>query len=291
MNFTYFRDTKVGIQLVVLLLGCLLMTIISSSLMLLAGSAGVDVQNTNNILWFQLGSQVLSFLLTSLLFVWAFYGNATSYLRLDFSLPQWGRGGVAVIILLLLLPVIDWVTVWNDGMHLPQSLSSLEDLMRSVSAQSEQLLNGLLTTTDPARLALNLLVIALCPAICEEVFFRGVLQQVLSRWFKNPHWAIIVATAVFSVVHGEVFAFVPRFLLGVVLGYLFYLSGSLLVNVCAHFVNNALIVVLYFLYSGGTLAVSPDEPIALPWLLTVLCFAAAACLFYIYFVKKRSSTR
>ena len=286
-----FENTRCWVQVAVLLLLWLLLTIVASSLMFVVADFGVDIQSADNQLWLQFLSQIISFAGTALLFAWFFYGSAFDYFHLKASSKQWGRAGVAVFIMLLMLPVIDWITVWNDAWHFPASLAGIENMLRSITAQSEQLLEGLLMRADLPHLVLNIIVIALCPALCEELFFRGALQQVLHRWFGNPHWAIILTAVIFSLAHGEIFAFVPRFLLGVVLGYLFYLSGSLWVNVCAHFINNALIVVLYYLYANGLLAVSPAEPMAIAWLPTLLITAAAALLFYTYFVKGRLSDR
>ena len=216
-----FENTRCWVQVAVLLLLWLLLTIVASSLMFVVADFGVDIQSADNQLWLQFLSQIISFAGTALLFAWFFYGSAFDYFHLKASSKQWGRAGVAVFIMLLMLPVIDWITVWNDAWHFPASLAGIENMLRSITAQSEQLLEGLLMRADLPHLVLNIIVIALCPALCEELFFRGALQQVLHRWFGNPHWAIILTAVIFSLAHGEIFAFVPRFLLGVVLRVLY----------------------------------------------------------------------
>ena len=144
----------------------------------------------------------------------------------------------------------------------------------------------MLSLTNPADLLLQIFVVALVPAVCEELFFRGALQQLLQEWFRNAHVAVIVASLIFSLVHGDIYGFVPRFFLGVLLGYLFLQSGSLLVNVCAHFFNNALIVVLFFLYNKGEISTSPDIPLQMSWFTTLVCTLSAVALFALYFAKK-----
>ena len=99
-----------------------------------------------------------------------------------------------------------------------------------------------------ADIAINLFIIALLPAICEEVCFRGALQRVLIHIFKSP-WAGIILTAIlFSAFHMQFEGFLPRMFLGILLGLLFWYTGSLWVNMLAHFFINAVqvIVVLYY---------------------------------------------
>jgi membrane protease YdiL (CAAX protease family) len=76
--------------------------------------------------------------------------------------------------------------------------------------------------------------------------------------------------------------------MGVVLGYLFICSGSILVNVCAHFFNNAIVVVLYLFYHKGIISVAPTDPLSMPWHVVVLCTVGALLLFVVYFAKKTS---
>lgn len=287
----FFENTHPAVQTMVLLFLWLITTIIASSLMILSSMAGIDIHQADNILWLQMMSQVVSFMGTAFLFAWLFYDDRRSFFHLDFSVQQWRKGGVAMLIMLLMIPVVEWLTIWNDGWHLPDSLSALESQMRAIADSSELLLSELLAKDDALHLVLNLIVIALCPAICEEIFFRGALQQALQRWFRNPHCAILLTAAIFSLAHGDFFAFVPRFILGVLLGYLFHLSGSLIVNCCAHFLNNALIVVLYFLYAKGILIDNPSEPMIFSVSVTVLCFMAGIFFFILYFVNDKSRTR
>jgi len=87
-------------------------------------------------------------------------------------------------------------------------------------------------------LVLDTLVIAIVPAIAEEFFFRGVLQQILHKMLRNIHVAIILTAFVFSLVHFQFLTFLPRFYLGIVLGYLFYWSRNIWVSITAHFINN-----------------------------------------------------
>ena len=231
-------------------------------------------------------AQLLLFFLPAVLFVVLYKGSAASYLHLDFRGSKWLFAGVAMVLFLLLVPINDWITWWNDRWN----LGSFEEYMRTLSDASKTAVEKMLSLTTVGDLLLQLFVVALIPAVCEELFFRGALQQIFRQWFGNAHVAIVVTALVFSLAHGDLYGLVPRFVLGLLLGYLFYLSGSLLVNISAHFFNNALIVVLYHLYNKGVLLSSPDTPLLMPWLTTLLCTLAAVALFFLYFVSKDKKT-
>ena len=107
-------------------------------------------------------------------------------------------------------------------------------------------------------LLFNLLIIALIPAIGEELTFRGVLQQGLTRRM-NPHIAILLSSAIFSFIHFQFYGFLPRMFLGMLLGYLFYTSGSLWTSMLMHFINNGCAVVVYYLNNKGVIDVDVDH--------------------------------
>jgi membrane protease YdiL (CAAX protease family) len=85
----------------------------------------------------------------------------------------------------------------------------------------------------------NLLIMAVIPAIGEELLFRGVIQQQLHFRLKNPHMAIWITAMLFSAIHMQFYGFIPRMLLGAFFGYLMVWTQSLWVPVLAHFLNNA----------------------------------------------------
>lgn len=280
-----FKEKKPFAQLLVLV-GLMLLGFALSAIVLAAMTlSGADAQDLNTMTWTTAVSQVLTFAMPALLWVLLYVGDFRNGLQLDFALSKWGKAGVGVLLLILLLPALDWVTEWNKGWHLPESMAVLEQQLRDANEASEQLVKQILARPGTGAFVVNLFVVALLPAVCEELFFRCGIQQLLQKCFKNnAHVAIMLTAVIFSLAHGEFFAFVPRFVMGLMLGYLFYLSKSVLVNMLVHFCNNAFIVVLYFLYNNGTIGIDPSEPLLMPWLLTTLCAMAALLLFCDTFV-------
>lgn len=102
-----------------------------------------------------------------------------------------------------------------------------------------------------------MLLIALVPAIGEELLFRGVFQRLFTEWFRNIHWGIWISAILFSAIHFQFFGFLPRLFLGVIFGYLLELTSSMWVPIVAHFVNNLTGVIIAFF-------ISPDSVINQP---------------------------
>ena len=83
------------------------------------------------------------------------------------------------------------------------------------------------------------MVIAFLPALFEETLFRGGMQNLFSRWFKKPLLAIVVTSIIFSAIHGSYLGFLSRFALGFLLGWIYYRTGNIWLNIIGHFFNNA----------------------------------------------------
>lgn len=101
-----------------------------------------------------------------------------------------------------------------------------------------------------------LVIMAFFPALFEELFFRGAMQQLFVNWWKRPLLAIIVTSLLFSFIHGSIYLFFSRAVLGFVLGLMYYKTRNIWVNVIAHFLNNAIAVAV--LFSQSRAAGKPD---------------------------------
>jgi membrane protease YdiL (CAAX protease family) len=142
---------------------------------------------------------------------------------------------------------------------------------------------------QPVDLIINLIVLAIIPAFAEELLFRGCIQQVLKEWSKNAHVAIWGTAILFSFVHFEFYGFLPRMLLGALLGYLFYWSGNLWVPIIAHLVQNGGQVVLAYMHDHGltSIDITSDEPLPVSWKIISLVGTIAL----IYFFRRASDNR
>jgi membrane protease YdiL (CAAX protease family) len=125
--------------------------------------------------------------------------------------------------------------------------------------QARELTEAFLKTKSAGRLVVNLLVMAVIPAIGEEMLFRGIVQRLFTAMVKNVHLGVIITAFLFSAFHLQFLGFLPRFFLGLMLGYAFVITGSLWTSVWLHFVNNASSVMVFYLHYNGFLKVSMDD--------------------------------
>ena len=107
-------------------------------------------------------------------------------------------------------------------------------------------------TKSISGLLVNLLMIGVIAAVGEELIFRGLMQSLMTQMLKNPHMAILITALLFSAFHFQFFSFLPRFVLGLILGYLMYYGQSIWYPILAHFVNNAMGVIYYYFNSRGS---------------------------------------
>jgi uncharacterized protein len=215
-------------------------------------SSGEVVSSRNFMRLTLLISHLFNFVLPGLLTYYIVYKK--DYLRSLKMLtrPTWIQLGLAVVLLLVSIPLVQYVYVLNAKLPLPKWMMSMED-------GNNAMIKFILTKEHWWDLVVNLLLIALMPAISEELMFRGVLQQQLGRIVKNPHVSILITAAIFSAVHLQFQGFFPRMLLGMLLGYLFFWTKSLWVSSMAHFTNNALTLVVFYAQGGDVNEVGKAE--------------------------------
>ena len=120
--------------------------------------------------------------------------------------------------------------------------SELAGLPDNMKEMFEQMMNN----------PLGIISIVVLAPLVEELLFRGAIQGHLMRKWKMPYLGIVVSSLIFGVVHGNP-ALIPfAFVVGIALGWVYYLTGSLLPGVLMHFINNGSSVLLY------TLSGDPD---------------------------------
>ncbi len=168
-------------------------------------------------------------------------------------------GSLLIIVAMPLAQFFYWV---NQQIPLPEWMGSMED-------STNDMIQNLLISNRPYELFFNLLVVAILPAIGEEMVFRGILQRQLERWSRNPHLAIWVAAMIFSAFHLQFEGFIPRLLLGALLGYLLYWTKNLWVPIIAHFFNNALQVLAIYMYQHKWSDFNPGEVEQVSWSLSI----------------------
>ncbi|PPK99642.1 CPBP family intramembrane glutamic endopeptidase [Parapedobacter indicus] len=191
---------------------------------------------------------------------------------------------MVVAIMFFSAPVFEQAIKLNEQMQLPEALAGLENWMKAKEAEQERLTNLLLSDTTYTGLLTSLIVVAVIAAIGEEFLFRGCVQGILARWFKNPHTAIWLTAVIFSAIHLQFYGFLPRMLLGALFGYLLFWGKNIWLPVLAHFINNATATVsVFYLKRQGKSLDELDFSEQIPNYLYVISLILAVVLLYQYY--------
>jgi membrane protease YdiL (CAAX protease family) len=140
---------------------------------------------------------------------------------------------ITVLLFFAAMPILNESTKLNEYLGLDKLDLHAEESSYSVLLTTY----SLVIDSNINHQIIIILCMALIPAIGEELFFRGVLQKILSEKI-DYHVAILVASLLFSLFHFELVAFFYRFLFGVILGYLYYYTKNIFPSMLLHFVNN-----------------------------------------------------
>ena len=186
----------------------------------------------------------------------------------------------SIAMMLAAIPAVLGMLQFNQSLPLP-------DTLRAMEAHTEEAVKALLRMDGPLELLGNLLIIALLPAIGEELTFRGVLQRQLMRRIASPWAAILLSAAIFSAIHLQFGGFLPRFALGALLGWIYWRTDNFWIPVAAHFFNNGLQIVGQYFFIKDLSAIDLEKDIAIPWHAAVLSAAAVCATGYVLAQKIR----
>jgi uncharacterized protein len=146
---------------------------------------------------------------------------------------------LVVLLSFALFPVTSLIGSINQLLQLPGWLSGLEEWIRNREETAQDVVSTVLKTRSVAGMWFNVFLLAIVPAISEELIFRGVFQKIFSRIFNSGNLGVWLTAFIFSAIHLQFYGFLPRLMLGLVFGYIFLWSENIWLPVLAHFLNNA----------------------------------------------------
>jgi membrane protease YdiL (CAAX protease family) len=202
---------------------------------------------------------------------------------------EWVPVLVTILVVIIFMAVNSIFIEWNAKFNFPDFARSFEQWAREREDSAAELTAFLTTFGSAWELAFAVVIIAVLPAIGEEVVFRGLIQNELYRGTRNIHLSIWIAAALFSAIHFQFFGFVPRLLLGALFGYLYYWSGNLKLAILAHFVNNSVSVVALYFYQQGKFSFDVESQEAAPP--NVVVFSALITVALLYFFHRYYQVR
>lgn len=259
------------------------------------------------LLLFQTMQAILLFMLPPLMIAYLWNDQPMQWLHLTSNRHSYQSTIMIILsiaIMISAIPVINALAVWNRMIRLPESLQGLEQLMLHWEQSAEQMLQSFLTWQNGAWqvLILNIIVLAMLPAIGEELTFRGLLQNILvgkdnanyeGRTLSiRTHAAVWLTAFIFSFIHFQFYGFLPRLLLGALLGYALAWSGKIHYSIIMHATNNTLSVILFYL-ATYVWNISSDSLDALgtghTWWLTLVCTPVLCILILLFYRLARSN--
>jgi uncharacterized protein len=234
------------------IIGSLFGTIILSSITGIHSSELMDFTkldyNKPGIITYIRGLQVFQFiglfLVPSFICAWLFSSNTKNYLRLQepHGESYWIIG---MLVMILAIPFVQWLGEMNRNIHFP---AGIEQWMKDKENGANKTVVALLSKRTWQDLLLNIVLIAGLAAVGEELLFRGVAQRLFIKLFKRAWPGIIITAFLFSAMHLQFYGFFPRFVLGILLGVIYWYSGSIWTAMLAHFVYDALWIIIAYFY-------------------------------------------
>lgn len=173
------------------------------------------------------------------------------------------------VLIVVLITFAGMVLSGSLGM-LNQKIPLSENLLKQAQQLENAYKNAMMNMAHMTSLTdylLTMLVMALAPAVFEEVLFRGAFQKVFIGWTKNAWIGIIITSILFSAIHFSFFGFLPRIALGLILGLIFYYTNNLWLSVLLHFLNNGFVVTQLYILSAQGKAIDKvmDETMPIWW--------------------------
>ncbi len=207
--------------------------------------------------------------------------NPAGLLAID-RLPSLHMLLLAVGVMLVSSPAMSWIIELNNALELPQSLSGLEQAMRDMEEAANAAIELVIGPHTPANLVMSILIVGVMAGLSEELFFRGALQRMLSSSQLSAHAAVWITAAIFSLIHFQIFGFVPRMLLGAFFGYLLLWSGSVWLPVIMHTLNNSMFIILQYTTGTGDIPVSGENS----WMIVVASALLTATGLYLLYRQR-----
>ena len=287
----------IGIVLIAMVLGNILAAV---SMIFIGGVGMEDIADVNGALmssptgwWALMIGQGLASVLTFILagvFYWRVV-EKKSLSELNFrEVNDFKLFGLVILTQLVFLPLNSWFQEVNQSMDLPDFLSGLEAIMKSMEESLAEMTEFLTQFDSFFKMLVGFVVIAMVAGIGEELIFRGLIQRKLYKGLKNPHAAIWLAAFIFSAIHFQFYGFLPRLFLGALFGYFFYWTGNLWVPIVAHIFNNGFAVVMYYLANRGTLDAEVAEMEHFPTPVIVVSAWLSAAFIWLFQKVASSST-
>ena len=135
---------------------------------------------------------------------------------------------------------------------------------------------------SPLKLIAFIISVAILPAICEEMFFRGLIFNSLKQ---KPIFAVLFSSLCFALYHASITQLIFQFIYGVMFALIVYRANSIIPSIIAHFINN-FITLLFLYFNIDTYSFLSNVFVIIGGLL-LLCFL----LYYLIWIKRERNEK
>jgi len=206
--------------------------VIAGGVTLIIAGGKITENNASFVRWATVVGQLSCILLPTLVLGKLRYGSLGKAFK--FNVPGTRQTILAVTGVFALQQVLQVYMMAQDAIPLPPELKSIQDMIRKIFDETYTLL---VAAHSPWEFLAVVFSVALVPACCEEVLFRGLVQRSVSSAIGGLGGALLTG-ALFGFYHLNPIDVVPLVILGCYFGYLVYRSGNVLIGISAHFFNN-----------------------------------------------------
>jgi len=200
---------------------------------------GQSVTN-DNVQWMRVATmlaQIVFLLIPTLILMRVQHGSIRS--SLPGRIPKAAEFVLAAVGVFSLQQVMEGYLFFQDKIPLPESIRPFLETVRKLI---EETYTMLVQAHSPSELFFVIIVVALTPAICEELLFRGLIQKNLTL-ATNKKWGFVFTGIIFGLYHVNPFLIVPLVGLGILFGFFMARSETILIPMVAHFINNLVSVI------------------------------------------------
>jgi len=208
------------------------------------------------------------------------------------GLTQFPKGINLVLIPILLLafiPLMSGLIEFNSNITFPASLQAAQDYFHNLELKSERVYKLMLGMNSTGDLFVNLLVMAIIPAIGEEIFCRGVLLNIVHDYTGKFLKSVVVVAVIFTLLHLQFFKIIPMLSIAILLGLWIQWTGGIWASILFHFLNNSLAILGTYYYNRGHINYFTNEQASNPIWLVILSFVVTTLL--IIFLNRQNQTK
>ncbi len=237
---------------------------LATVLQMASGKLGFEYTNMSR--WFHFLTFLGFMLAPSLVLLTISNVHATQVIK--YRLPGAKNILLSMLCMILAIPLAIYFTQMMEQIAWPEGLKQFADNLNSARQQQFKIM---LPMPNVLHLAICLGLLALLPALAEELMFRGIIQSIVLKKTNKVGLSIVSQAVLFTLLHFSLYEFMGILAMGILLGILAYKFG-LLASIVAHIIFNATTVIAeYMSQHGNELAKHfAENSVAIPWWIAAL---------------------